>query len=398
MDNFSCFPQINYLTIVPVSEGTLEQQIQDCYQKLSNLLVRKKNKKESIIKQTVFIKSGNNTQYYTTKAEILQLSGNYYGFFVPTTIVSQKPENNVLLSMEITLLTNPENYKVHRKNFEGTAYTCIKNNSFSLLVSGGLALNSKKTDIFRQSHQAFSIMNELLKLEGFSLSDVVRQWNYIENITEFTVQNGSKSQHYQIFNDVRSEYYGQVHFKNGYPAATGIGTNSGGVVVDFIAYKAVEEDNVYALKNPVQTDAHKYTHKVLEENNMVPKKTESTPKFERAKLIVHHNGATMFISGTAAIKGEQTIAQGDIDMQTRVTLENIAILAGHENLTAHGIHASFNKKYFSLLRVYVKNETNIQAVKNIIDELHPYCPCKIIQSDICRSNLLIEIEGVMEFE
>jgi hypothetical protein len=38
------------------------------------------------------------------------------------------------------------------------------------------------------------------------------------------------------------------------------------------------------------------------------------------------------------------------------------------------------------------------SVKKIIDELHPGCPCKIIQSDVYRANLLVEIEGVMEFE
>ena len=38
-----------------------------------------------------------------------------------------------------------------------------------------------------------------------------------------------------MFNNVRSNFYNQAVWTNGYPAATGIGTNLGGVLVDIDA-------------------------------------------------------------------------------------------------------------------------------------------------------------------
>jgi enamine deaminase RidA (YjgF/YER057c/UK114 family) len=398
MDNFSHFPQLQYFTIVPSKGHDLQSQIYNCLSRLDSLLLKADFDKNNVLKQTIFVKASNNIDFYRTKNTIIAKISDFYAFPVPTTVVAQTPENNALLSMEIAVIKQPENYSITRKTFNNTNFVVLQSFTSKLLISGGQSLDIETTDILKQSQKSFEIMNAILMSEGFEFCDVFRQWNYIEKITDFTGQNDCKSQHYQIFNDVRSTYYRQSNFVNGYPAATGIGTSSGGVIIDFFALKTTEVKNIHPVKNPVQVDAHKYTHEVLEENNMVPKKSESTPKFERAKLILSSKSATLFISGTAAIKGEHTIPENNVEVQTRVTLENIQILASDDNLKNHGLSAAYKKKHFSLLRIYVKNEADIPVVKSIIDELHPHCPCKIIQSDVCRANLLVEIEGVMEFE
>jgi enamine deaminase RidA (YjgF/YER057c/UK114 family) len=398
MNNFSIFPKIHYFTILPTLGADLDSQLENCFSRLENLLSKTGFDKNEVLKQTIFVKAVNNVDYYKTKRYILEKSKRKFGFPIPITVVAQTPENNSLLSMEIGVLKHANNYTIERKTHLGIDYIIIQNLSSKFLISGGITQDLEITDTLRQSEQSFLIMNSLLKDEGFEFSDVIRQWNYIEKITDFTGQGECKSQHYQIFNDVRSRYYKQSKFENGFPAATGIGTCAGGIIIYFFALKTSVANAIHPVKNPVQVDAHKYTHDVLEENSLVPKKTESTPKFERAKLVISESAATLFISGTAAIKGEYTIPDNNVETQTRVTLENIRILAGDANLATYGLSLDYKKKYFSLLRIYVKNEGDIPAVKKIIDELHPGCPCKIIQSDVCRANLLVEIEGVMEFE
>ena len=65
----------------------------------------------------------------------------------------------------------------------------------------------------------------MLRREGFPLNSIIRQWNYIERITAFDGQD----QHYQAFNNARSGFYSKTEWTNGYPAATGIGANLGGI-------------------------------------------------------------------------------------------------------------------------------------------------------------------------
>ena len=135
---------------------------------------------------------------------------------------------------------------------------------------------------------------------------------------------------------------------------------------------------------------------MLDKNDVVQEHVRTTPKFERAKLILADHYATLFVSGTAAIRGEQTIPENDAGVQTRITLENIGVLSGEQNLGSYGLPIPYKQKRDTLLRVYVKEESDIPSVAKMISETHNDCPCLIMQSDICRSNLMVEIEGVID--
>ena len=63
----------------------------------------------------------------------------------------------------------------------------------------------------------------LLSKTGFSLGDIIRQWNYIEGILQYD----GPHQHYQIFNEIRTKFYGDLFKEKGYPAGTGIGIKRG---------------------------------------------------------------------------------------------------------------------------------------------------------------------------
>jgi hypothetical protein len=85
----------------------------------------------------------------------------------------------------------------------------------------------------------------------------------------------------------------------------------------------------------------------------------------------------------------------DVEQQTRVTIENISRLIAPDNLEKHNLPVSSSASPFSHIRVYVKNETDVPAVKKICDEYYGEVPCLYLVSDICRENLLVEIEGAI---
>lgn len=70
----------------------------------------------------------------------------------------------------------------------------------------------------------------------------------------------------------------------------------------------------------------------------------------------------IYISGTAAIRGEESIVTGDVLVQTEITLENIQHLIGleegREKLPEHS-------GKLELLRVYLKHEEDAKIVKKI---------------------------------
>ncbi len=103
---------------------------------------------------------------------------------------------------------------------------------------------------------------------------------------------------------------------------------------------------------------------------------------------------TIFISGTAAIAGEETLGSADISDQTTHTINNIKALIKRANLQANGIKGEANS-IFDMIRVYVKNEMDANQVEQLVKELLPADQYTFVVSDICRDNLLVEIEGIV---
>ena len=58
------------------------------------------------------------------------------------------------------------------------------------------------------------------------------------------------------------------------------------------------------------------------------------------------------------------------------------------------IPATNNGAQYDLLRVYVKRECDIPAVSTYMEEHYPAVPKHYLVADVCRPELLIEIEGV----
>ena len=379
----------NFDHIVPTSGAAFPDQVRSCIVQLMEFIHQGEDLDYFITQQTFFISAQSREEYEERSAEIKNQLLKRCGASLPaTSIVAQSPAGSKDVVLELICTKAATNKKVIYKSHSGINYTVVEHKDYKALHCAGL-MGTVEDSISQASERAFKSAIEILAQEGLNIDDIIRQWNYIEDIAIVEdVENAS--QNYQDFNDVRAHYYDQGNFKSGYPAATGIGQNTGGVIIGFIALSKSDNISVSPIMNPGQVDAHKYSEVVLEGNSA----EKCTPKFERAKLVTIGSRNYIYVSGTASIIGEKTMHVGDVEKQTLTTIENIKRLFSKENQDKLGLKFDVSEIQFSHLRVYVKKMEDIPAVEKICDaELN----CKsslFLESDVCREDLLVEIEGL----
>lgn len=368
--------------------GEISLQIESCLSQLLQILDENGFDKTDLLKQTYFIKSTSNENYYFICNKIREITSKYFTHFVPVSFIPQSPLDNKDVMAEYIIFPNLSNDQVEVHKVDDIQYLSVKNSYGKFVIASNLGKYLPKTDIYQQSDEAFKQFEKILQKENLTFSNVIRQWNYIEDIVGYT----NKNQHYQIFNDVRSSYYSKAVFSHGYPAATGIGMEASGVIIDFLALMENDQTGVVPIKSPVQADAHQYSKEVLA-HNAISKIQETTPKFERAKVIFHQQCGTILVSGTAAIKGQNSALVNAAE-QTELTLNNIFKLIEPNNLVANGYSAKKTDIIAQSIRVYIKDEKDYNAVKTICNERLEGIPVMFVKADICRPELLVEIEGI----
>jgi enamine deaminase RidA (YjgF/YER057c/UK114 family) len=342
-----------------------------------------------ITHQTFFISAKSREEYDVKAADIRTRMAKKCGTSLPaTSIVAQSPAQGSDVVLELICTRENAEKKIVYKSHAGISYTVVQYHGFKAVHCGGL-MGEAGDSIHASSVKAFEAATEILSLEGLSIHHIIRQWNYIENIAWLEDVEDSE-QNYQIFNDVRAHYYDQGEFKFGYPAATGIGMDTGGVIIDFLALSESEQVKIKPIMNPGQIDAHRYSELVLEGNSA----RKCTPKFERAKLVTIGPRNYIYVSGTASILGEETVHVGDVEKQTVTTIENINRLFSKENQEKLGLDFDLSRIRFSHLRVYVKHMEDIPAVERICNRMLNCKSSLFLESDVCREDLLVEIEGV----
>lgn len=363
--------QKNY-TIYTTEENPFEQMCQ--------ILLSQIDRESHVIKIVFFGPPQNNEEYLIQLQIIKQCTGEHFKGQSPlVSYVSQKPMKGMLNAEVITILPDENVRTIYGEN-----YLVLDNGKSCELITGGILPPDLSAAPSTQANAVFAQLETILKRENFPLNSIVRQWNYIENISLFT----NDYQNYQAFNDSRSHFYEKTEWPLGFPAATGIGTQSGGIMVEVIASTGSELINK-ALDNPLQIAAHKYSQEVLLGALDPCTQQRTTPKFERGRIIGLAGRQTIYISGTAAIRGETSLIADDVTEQTRITMENIEHLIAPVMPTDSG--TSFEYK---LLRIYVKNPSQMEEVRSYMKSNYPEVRKIYICADICREELLLEIEGI----
>lgn len=384
------------LSFLPASGGTPAAQFQECLGLLRARLYASGLTDGEVLRLTLFLDAMDGRTYARLKKKFLTGLREWFGAWPPpASFVAQPPEKGRHIALEAAVLSGRvPGVRVRRKRLDGLPYTVVTGADFREVHGGGIATDGAGEDISTQAKDAFERMKAILRREGLTFGHVVRQWNYIESIVGVRRERRKSCQNYQAFNDVRTVYYGASDFPRGYPAATGIGQAAGGVILEFMALDAPAGVRVLPLSNPRQVDAHRYSGGVLvgEPIAEVPEKT--SPKFERAKLVVRGLSGIVFVSGTAAVLGQKSVGRRDVEAQTRTTVENIAALAGNENLARGGLAPSPEGGVLSYLRAYVKRPADIPKVRRICESAFGPIPALYVRADVCRPELLVELEGI----
>ena len=87
----------------------------------------------------------------------------------------------------------------------------------------------------------------------------------------------------------------------------------------------------------------------------------------------------------------------DVEKQTMVTINNIKKLVESESVPKMDNIQPVEKNNYSYVRSYVKHKKDIDIVKRLCEK-HFRSECfQYLISDICRDNLLVEIEGLIEY-
>ena len=262
---------------------------------------------------------------------------------------------------------------VYYRKFDKHPYVILENPVGRFLFASGFHGSGLLDTAAKQAEEAFKQLAGLMQSEGFTPSQIVRQWNYLERITE---QDG-EDQRYQSFNNARASYYATDTWTNGYPAATGIGASLGGICIDLDAVDFKEEScHIIPIDNKLQVAAHAYSADVIRASGH----KKDSPKFERAKALEGIDSKLIYISGTAAIRGENSLEGVGISKQLEVTLDNI------DQLT-QGLPLQH-------LRVYLKHPEDYKEAARLLAEKRPMVETAFFWADVCREALLIEIEGI----
>ena len=204
---------------------------------------------------------------------------------------------------------------------------------------------------------------------------VFRFWNYMAEINGHS--NGLER--YRQFNLGRQhallaqgrEVAGNV------PAACALGAASGAVSIAFLAGRVAPE----AIENPRQISAYTYPQEY----------GPRSPTFSRASLVCLAEREWLFISGTASIVGHASLHPADALAQTRETMSNIAAVLAEANQRArHGKFELAGLQY----KVYIKNPDDLAQIRAELESsIGPSFDVMYLQADVCRQELLIEIEA-----
>ncbi len=214
-----------------------------------------------------------------------------------------------------------------------------------------------------QATQIFTQMEDVLRAGRMSFSHVLRTWFYNDDILDW----------YGDFNVVRTQFFHERRVFDGLlPASTGVGgRNAAGaaVIAGLIAMEPRSDAvKAFEIPSPLQSPAPGYGS-----------------SFSRAVELQTPDHRRVYVSGTASIDGEgNTVFHGDAAAQVKQTMQVVQAILESREMDWSDVVRSL--AYFKrpddapLFGQYLEN--------NAISRF----PAVIVENDICRDDLLFEIE------
>jgi chorismate lyase/3-hydroxybenzoate synthase len=236
------------------------------------------------------------------------------------------------------------------------------------------ARGGMRSPLHEATTQVYREICATLDAEGYP--HLLRVWNYVPDINS----DWHGTERYRQFNSARQhalQASGRPLTGN-VPAASALGAARDSPVV---AYFLAGRTAPAFVENPRQVSAYHYPRRY----------GAHSPVFSRATLLRQGGNLTLFISGTASIVGHRSLHVGNTAAQTRETLTNIEALLGEANRVAPGAHFCLSTL---ACKVYVRRPADLPVIQAELDSaLGSSARVIYLQADICRQDLLVEIEA-----
>ncbi|HEX8616418.1 MAG TPA: Rid family hydrolase [Thermoanaerobaculia bacterium] len=191
----------------------------------------------------------------------------------------------------------------------------------------------------------------------------VRMWNYVGGINE----DDRGVERYKLFCAGRHDAFVDAgyHHDVDLPAASAVGMPGRGVIAYFLAAR----EPGMQVENPRQIAAYNYP----------PQYGVKSPSFSRATVW----NDTVFVSGTSSVVGHETVHRGDVLAQLDETLANIRIVLAQTGRTLANVVSA---------KTYIRHASDYAAIAATLEGV--FANNIYVEADICRADLLLEIEGV----
>jgi len=228
---------------------------------------------------------------------------------------------------------------------------------------GGLLPDDVDKSNKEQTAEVFEKMEAALNSVGMDFSHVVRTWLYINNILDW----------YDDFNEVRTDFFNQRKvFEGLVPASTGVGVanpQSAALVTEVLAIKPKTDTiKIEKVGSPLQCPA-----------------TDYKSSFSRAVEVKFSDYKRLYVSGTASIDGDgNTIYLDDVKKQIAQTMEVVEAILKSRDMGWEDVSRAI---------AYFPDLSNAYLLEEYCKRLSiPDMPIAIAHGDICRDDLLFEIE------
>ncbi len=222
-------------------------------------------------------------------------------------------------------------------------------------------LSERVTQMYGRAFQA---------LDDLDTPHLWRCWHYVPGIHRQVTMGEDRYMH---FNAGRHAAYvarfGGEALGAQLPAATAVGWVGDDLVCHILAGRAPGS----GVENPRQIPAYCYSSRY----GPLP------PCFARGTIVAHGHAQILLLAGTASVVGEDTRHDNDLAAQLHELCANLQVMCASAGAT------------MSSLRAYVRHRADAAAVASALMDAFPRVRrIERMIADICRPDLLVEVEGV----
>ncbi|NKF21248.1 hypothetical protein [Solimonas marina] len=232
-------------------------------------------------------------------------------------------------------------------------------------------------DLEGATQTLYQRLGRLLHDSGYP--HIVRIWNFLSDINA----GEGDGERYRRFTVGRHRALAAADsaFEAALPAATAIGT----LEPDLVLYLLAGRHPGLQVENPRQVSAFRYPREYG------PK----SPSFARATLIGDGDAARLLVSGTASIVGHESRHVGDPQRQLDEIIANVDALL--DSARQHPLPGAAAGARVESLKLYLRGDHEPVYASALLRHLRGATddtPLMVLRGDICRRELLLEIEAV----